>query len=41
MRKLLRSVARARMVKAGYTQLNKKNAKTKESKFSRLWRDFI
>jgi len=39
MRKLKRSVARARMIKAGWTQLNKKIGGS--SKFSRYWRKFI
>lgn len=40
MRKLLRSVARHNMIKAGYTQLNKKGADGK-SKFSKLWHNYI
>lgn len=40
MRKLMRSVARARMIDAGYTRINKKNAAGR-SFFSRKWREFI
>ena len=40
MRKLKRSVARAKMLKAGYTQLNKKEANEK-SFFSKNWRKYI
>lgn len=39
MRKLKRSVARARMKKAGWTQLNKKIGG--RSKFAEHWREFI
>lgn len=40
MRKLMRSVARAKMKKAGYTRINKKNANG-ESLFSKHWRAFV
>lgn len=40
MRKLKRSVARHNMLRAGYTQLNKKDADGK-SKFAKLWRNYV
>ena len=40
MRKLAREVARHKMKKAGYTQINKKGADGR-SKFSKLWRQYI
>ena len=39
MRKLRRSVARHRMILAGYTRINKKGGDGK-SAFSKLWREF-
>lgn len=40
MRKLLRSVARHNMLRAGFTRLNKKGADGKSS-FARHWRNYI
>ena len=40
MRKLLRSVARHNMKRAGFTRLNKKGADGK-SAFARYWRNYI
>lgn len=40
MRKLMRSVARRNMIKAGYTRLNKKGGDGK-SAFAKLWRKYV
>jgi hypothetical protein len=39
-KRLDRAVAHRNMKKAGYTQLNKKDADG-TSKFSKMWRDFV
>lgn len=41
MRKLKRSVARANMKRAGYTQINKKKYGDTKSFFARNWRKFL
>ena len=41
MRSLMRSVARYRMQKAGYTGINKKSRVDGKSLFAKYWRDFL
>lgn len=41
MRKLKRSVARANMLRQGYTQINKKKYGSDQSFFARNWRKFL
>lgn len=41
MRKLMRSVARANMKRAGYTQINKRKNGSKHSFFALNWRKFV
>lgn len=44
-RSIKRNMARQRMKKSGYTQMNKRyfdsKANKKRSRFARLWRDFV
>ena len=39
MRKLKRSVARYHMIKAGFTNINRKDGE--KSKFAKLWRNYV
>ena len=41
MRKLKRSVARANMLRQGYTQINKKKPGNDQSFFAMNWRKFL
>jgi len=41
MRKLKRSIARARMRRAGFTKLNKKSEITGKSPFQMYWKDYV
>lgn len=40
MRKLLRSIARANMKRAGFVRINKKVGEKRESFFSQNWREY-